>query len=192
MDRRRGRYEAIVIGASAGGPTALLALLSAFPADYALPILIVQHIHPVRARSFTLYYQEHCALRVREADEKEPIRAGHVYFAPPNYHLLVEDDRTLALSVDEKVNYARPSIDVLFESAADVYGAGLVGVILSGANRDGAYGLRYVRQRGGLAVVQDPAEAQVAHMPQAALEATPVDHVLSVAGIGDLLVDVGR
>jgi two-component system, chemotaxis family, protein-glutamate methylesterase/glutaminase len=131
-----------------------------------------------------------CALRVKEANEKEPIQAGVIYLAPPNYHLLIENDRTFSLSIDERVNYARPSIDMLFETAAQVYGPQTVGIILTGANNDGANGLRLIKERGGLAIVQDPRTAESTFMPQAALEATPVDHLLSIPEMGKLLVRI--
>jgi two-component system chemotaxis response regulator CheB len=127
---------------------------------------------------------------VKEAEEKEPIRTGYVYFAPPNYHLLIEDDLTFALSIDAKVNYSRPSIDVLFESAVHVYGSQVVAIILTGANNDGAQGIRLVKAQGGLAIVQDPQTADSPFMPKAALEATPVDGVLSPREIGRFLLKI--
>jgi two-component system chemotaxis response regulator CheB len=135
-------YQAVVIGGSAGSTTVLTHLLPLFPADYSLPIVIAQHLHPWQDDSFAERFVGRCALKVKVANEKEPVKAGSIYFAPANYHLLIEDDRTFALSIDAKVNYSRPSIDVLFESAVDVYAPGLVGVILTGANNDGARGLR--------------------------------------------------
>lgn len=185
------QYEAIVIGTSAGGPAALMEMLPMFPLGYALPVIIVQHIHPTQVH-FVSHYAQRCHLAVKEANDKEAIRPGCVYFAPSNYHLLVEDDRSFSLSVDDKVNYSRPSIDVLFESAADVYGPRLIGVILSGANNDGARGLRRIKQQGGLAVVQDPATAQSPAMPRAALELARVDYVLPLADLGKLLVRQGQ
>ncbi|MBN1876767.1 MAG: chemotaxis protein CheB, partial [Anaerolineae bacterium] len=137
-------YQAIVIGVSAGGTTALKQLLPVFPRTYPLPLIIVQHLHPQQDKTLIELYNNLSALTVKEADEKEPIRPGYAYFAPPNYHLLIEDDKTFSLSIDEKVNYARPAIDVLFESAVDVYGPHLIGVILTGANNDGAAGLRRI------------------------------------------------
>jgi len=125
---------------------------------------------------------------VREAEDKEPLEAGTVYFAPPDYHLLVELDRRLSLSSEEPVLYSRPSIDVLFESAADAYGSGLVGVVLTGANSDGARGLRAVRDAGGVALVQRPDQAQVAAMPQAALDACPGAVPLSLDEIASFLI----
>ncbi len=184
------RYQLIVIGGSAGSTTALLELLPVFPADYPLPIVVVQHLHPLQEGYFVERFAQTCALTVKEADDKEPIKAAHVYFAPPNYHLLIEDDHTFSLSIDEKVNYARPSIDVLFESAVDAYAPWLAGVVLTGANNDGARGLRLIKARGGLTIVQDPQTAESAYMPRAALEATPVDYVLSLPDMGRLLVKI--
>lgn len=167
--------------------TALGYLLRVFSADFPLPILIALHLHPWQDRYFLAHFAQICPLRVKEADDKEAIAVGTVYFAPPNYHLLVEDDLTFSLSVDEKVNYARPSIDVLFESAADALGCRLAGVVLTGANHDGAQGLRYIKGKGGMAIVQDPHTAENAYMPNAALEATAVDHVLPLEEMGHLL-----
>ncbi len=129
-----------------------------------------------------------CRLKVKEAEEKEALAAGHVYVAPANYHLLVEKDRTLALSTEDKVNYSRPSIDVLFESAAEVFGRELAGVVLTGGNSDGTRGLRRIKSRGGLALVQDPASAEAPTMPQAAIDNCNVDHILSLADLARALV----
>lgn len=191
MVGRPSSYQVVVIGVSAGGMAALSELLPAFPATYSLPIIVVQHLHPSQDTLFVKHLDYKSALTVKEADEKELIEAGHAYFAPPNYHLLIEDDRTLSLSVDEKVNYARPAVDVLFESAADVYGDGVIGVILTGANDDGAQGLRLIKERGGLAIVQDPETAEAPLMPQAAIATIQVDHVLALPEIARLLVAKG-
>ena len=151
--------EAVVIGASAGALEALSNLLPALPADYRLPILIVVHLPPDKTSLLAELLRARCAIRVREAEDKEPIEPGVAYFAPPDYHLLVEQDKRLSLSDDEPVLFSRPSIDVLFESAADAYGGGLIGVVLTGANSDGANGLRAVVEAGGVAVVQKPGSA---------------------------------
>lgn len=185
------RYEAVVIGASAGGSAALAQLLPRLPATLLLAIIVVRHLHSSQVGLPFPHQTRDWALPVKEADEKELVRPGWIYFAPPNYHLLIESDRTFVLSIDERVNYVRPSIDVLFESAADVYGAHLIGVILSGANQDGAVGLRRIKERGGLTVVQDPATAEVALMPQAALAMTQIDYVLPPVEIGVLLARCG-
>ncbi len=186
------KYEAIVIGVSAGGMAALTKLLPALPKEYPFPIIVVQHLHPTQGDFLPKYFDKKCALTVKEADEKEPIQAGYIYFAPPNYHLLVEDNKTLALSIDPKINYSRPSVDVLFESAVDVYGSALIGIVLTGANNDGAAGLSLIKQRGGLAIVQDPRTAEAIMMPQSAIEATTVDYVLSLEKMAELLVELGK
>lgn len=186
------RYQLIVIGGSAGATAALTKLLPVFPLTYPLPLVVVQHLHPSQDSSFIERFASRCALRVKEADDKEAIKAGHIYFAPPNYHLLIEEDQIFSLSIDEKVNYTRPAIDVLFASAVDVYGPALIGVILTGANHDGAQGLRLIKERGGLVIVQDPGTAENAYMPRAALEATTADYVLSLPEIGQFLLEISR
>lgn len=186
------QYQVIVIGASAGGTVAFKQLLPMFPAHYPIPVVVVQHLHPMQENTLVLHFDTLCELTVKEADEKEAIEHGYVYFAPPNYHLLIESDKTFSLSVDAKVNYSRPSIDVLFESAANVYAPGLIGVILTGANNDGAHGLHLIQECGGLAIVQDPATAEVPYMPQAALMATQTRYVLSLRDIGKLLLEKGK
>ena len=180
-------YELCVVGASWGGLRAVGALLDGLPERLELAFVVAQHRGTDSVpggledllRSRTRY-------PVEEADDKQPIESGHVYIAPPDYHLLV-DGRSLALSVDERVNYARPSIDVLFESAADAYRERLIGIVLTGANHDGAAGLARIKQRGGVAIVQDPAEAEAPAMPAAALAATEADAVLPLAEIGRFL-----
>ncbi len=186
------KYQIIVIGGSAGAMAALSKLLPVFPAGYPLPIVIAQHLHPWQDDYHLEHFGDQCALTVKEAGDKEAIQAGHIYFAPPNYHLLINDDKTFSLSVDDKVNYARPSIDVLFESAADVYSPWLVGVILTGANNDGAEGMRLIKEKGGLTIVQDPKTAESSYMPKAAMEATQVDHVLPLSEIGKLLLQIAQ
>ena len=185
------RYQAVVMGLSAGGLNALQILLPTLPVAFTMPIVIVQHLHPQQERSFLEWLARACSLPVREAEEKESARPGIVYFAPPNYHLLIESDRTFSLSIDPKVNFSRPSIDVLFETAAEVYGRWLIGIVLTGASRDGAAGLRRIKENGGLAIVQDPADAQSPAMPSAALTETAVDHVLKLTEIGELLARLG-
>lgn len=182
------RRQAVVLGASAGGFGALGRLLAALPRGFPLPVLVVQHLHRHQEGVLLHGVADRCRLEVREAAPSMPVEPGTVYFAPPNYHLLVEPTRTLALSVDAKVHHCRPAIDVTLESASAVWGPGLVGVVLTGANRDGSLGLQAVRRRGGLAIVQDPADAEVPFMPAAALEAGPVDHVAPLDGIPALLL----
>jgi len=185
-------YQAIVIGTSAGGTDALAEIIPKLPDNFSLPIIIVQHRHRNTDEFGTYYFDENSALKVKEADEKEPIVREYVYMAPANYHLLVEEDRTFSLSVDERVNYSRPSIDVLFESAAEVYKSKLIGIILTGANRDGAEGLKRIKQCSGLAIVQDPEGAESDAMPRAALAACEVDYVLSLEEIAKFLREISK
>jgi two-component system chemotaxis response regulator CheB len=186
------RAGAIVIGASAGALDALSVILPALPADYALPVLVVVHVPPDKKSILTELFQAKCAIEVREAEDKEPVAAGTIYFAPPDYHLLVEQDRTLALSVDEPVLYSRPSIDVLFESAADAYGAGLIAIVLTGASQDGAKGLKAAADAGGTAIVQTPQGAYAKAMPQAAIAACPGARILSLNQIALYLQGVEK
>jgi len=183
--------QAVVIGASAGAVQALSRILPALPGDYPMPVLVVVHIPADRSDLMAALFQAKCRLVVKEAEDKEPIRPGVVYFGPSDYHLLVEADRTLSLSSDEPVHFSRPSIDVLFESAADTYGPGLVGVILTGANEDGAAGLRAIAALGGLALVEDPAEAFAPAMPAAALKQCPGARSMSLGAIADCLAARG-
>ena len=142
-----GRYQAVVIGVSAGGFETLNELLPLIPSGITVAVIIVQHLHPQQDGFFIESLNNACSVPVREAEQKEPAVPGTVYFAPPNYHLLLETDKTFSLSIDEKVNFSRPSIDVLFETAAEAYGPGLIGVILTGASKDGASGLQRIRRR---------------------------------------------
>lgn len=185
------RYRAVVVGVSAGGVDTLPCLLEMLAPDFALALVIVQHLHPFQDDYFVQRLGGICRLPVKEAQEKEGVQAGVVYLAPPNYHLLIEADRTFSLCVGEKVNFSRPSIDVLFETAAEAYGGELIGVILTGASRDGAAGLRCIMEKGGLAIIQDPRTAKFPAMPLAALEATRVDRVWRLEQIGRLLCDLG-
>jgi two-component system, chemotaxis family, protein-glutamate methylesterase/glutaminase len=175
----------VVIGASVGGLEALKQVLGALPVDYPWPVIVLLHTSAgYRGTRLDTLLAQRCALPVREAEARRPLEAGVVHIAPAGYHLLVEQDLRFSLSVDEKVSYVRPSADVLFESLAEAVGAGAVGVILTGANDDGAAGLAAIRARGGLAIVQDPAGAQAPQMPQAALRMAGADQVLSLEAIG--------
>lgn len=180
-------YDAVVIGGSAGAIQALPALLGQLPADFALPVTLVLHRLEGVGGHLAQYLDRHCALPVVEAEDKQPLQGGHVYLAPAGYHLLLEQQRHFSLSVDGRISYSRPSIDVLFESAADVYAERLVGVILTGANSDGSAGLARLKAAGGLAIVQDPETAMADFMPRAALKATQADQILSLQGIASLL-----
>ena len=180
-------YKAVVIGVSAGGMEALHGILSVLPADFPIPIMVVQHVAPDSDDYLPRFLNEKCLLAVKEADEKEKASPGVVYLAPSNYHLLVENDATLSLAVTERVNYARPAIDVLFETAADAFGPELIGMVLTGANDDGSRGLKKIKDLGGLAIVQDPETAVAEIMPRAAIAAVEVDHILPLDEIGPLL-----
>jgi two-component system chemotaxis response regulator CheB len=179
-----------VIGSSAGGIKALSIVLSALPRDFALPIIIVQHLHPQSDSYLANILEAKTGLRVKQADEKEKILAGMVYLAPPNYHLLVEEDRTFSLSIEGHVNFSRPSVDVLFESAVYAYRDRLIGIILTGANHDGSQGVRKIKRMGGYVLVQDPATAEACAMPQAAIAAVTVDRVLPLEQIGPHLLQL--
>jgi two-component system, chemotaxis family, protein-glutamate methylesterase/glutaminase len=182
------KYRAIVIGTSAGGIEASVHILGKLPVTFALPIILVQHLHKDQdVVALVQLYNDRIPVQVKEAEEKEQIQPGHIYLAPPDYHLLIERDETFSLSVDEKVNYSRPSIDVLFESAADVYGPSLIGVLMTGANHDGALGLQRIKQYGGMTLVEDPATAKFPEMPKSALACTEVDYVLSLDALEKVL-----
>lgn len=179
--------EAVAIGASAGGVHALLAVLSDLPPGFRLPIIAVLHLPEDRDSQLTAIFQNRLPMDVREAADKLAIAPGTLYFAGPGYHLSVEMDRTFSLSCEAPVHYSRPSIDVLMASAADAYGTGLAGILLTGANQDGSAGLGRIKQQGGLTVVQDPAEAEAAAMPQAAIRNMHPDFILPLDGIRSLL-----
>jgi len=180
------RYEIIVVGTSWGGLGALRALLAELPTDFDVPIALVQHRHRQSEPLLASLLQERTSLRVSEVEDKTPIAGGQVYIAPADYHLLVERGH-FALSTDKPVRFSRPSIDVTFESAADSYAERSVGVVLTGANADGARGLRRIADRGGLSLVQLPDTAESPVMPAAALRAVPEARSLPVAEIGRAL-----
>lgn len=184
------KYEAIVVGTSAGGLSALKKMLPGFPADFPCPIIVVQHISPQSDSYFIKILDDLCPIKVKEALDTEQIKPGTVYFAPPDYHLLVETDRSLSLTVEEKVNYSRPSIDVLFETAAEAYGEKLIGIILTGANADGSLGLLKIKNYGGYTLVQDPEEAENAVMPEKAIRAVLPDQVLKIYDMVPVLLNM--
>jgi two-component system, chemotaxis family, protein-glutamate methylesterase/glutaminase len=180
-------YDLVCIGASWGGLQAVGRVLTDLPAELDLPIAIAQHRHPdSQAETLAELLQTKTDRPVLDVEDKMPIASRHVYIAPPNYHLLVERG-SFALSVDEHVQYARPSIDVLFETAAHAYGAGVIGIILTGANADGALGLARIKNVGGVAVIQDPLGAARRTMPDAAIAATAADAILPVEAIGNCI-----
>jgi two-component system, chemotaxis family, protein-glutamate methylesterase/glutaminase len=185
------RYRAVVIGGSSGGMDALLAILDHLPERFPVPLLVVHHLHKSDGGGFCEHLASRSRLPVSEALDKEAVEAGHIYIAPADYHLLVEREGTFALSVDPKVNWARPSIDVLFESAAWAFGDQLVGVILSGANDDGALGMKRIRDARGLCIAQDPATADSRIMPEAAIRLASIEVILPPAEIGLRLARLG-
>ncbi len=184
------RVEAVVVGASAGGVDALIALLAELPAHWRLPAVVVIHLPEGHESRLAEVFRHRLPFPVQEAEDKAPVRPGTLYFAPPGYHLSIERDRSFSLSCEPPVLFSRPAIDLLMASAADAYGPALVGVLLTGANVDGAEGLRRIHQAGGLTVVQDPAEALVATMPLAAIAAHPPDFVLPLREIRALLLQL--
>jgi two-component system chemotaxis response regulator CheB len=180
-------YDLVCMGASWGGLQAVGRVLGDLPAELDLPIAIAQHRHPdSQAETLAELLQTKTDRPVLDVEDKMPIASRHVYIAPPNYHLLVERG-SFALSVDEQIQYARPSIDVLFETAAHAYGAGVIGIILTGANADGALGLARIKDAGGVAVIQDPLGAARRTMPDAAIAATAADAILPVEAIGNFI-----
>ena len=185
----RSKYKAILIGVSAGGMDALPTVLSPLPEDFPVPIFIVQHSHPSGDDGFFVrYLNERCKLEVVEATDNEPISSRKVYLAPADHHLLVANKKSLALSSGEKINHSRPSIDVLFDSAIDIYHSGLIGIILTGATADGAKGMQKIEKSGGLTIAQDPATAKTPAMPQAAINACSIDYILPLEKIPETLV----
>jgi two-component system, chemotaxis family, protein-glutamate methylesterase/glutaminase len=182
-------YNIAVIGTSWGGLSAVSAVVSGLPATFALPLVVVQHRSPDAPGLLAELLQAKTRLNVVEVDDKQKILPGHVFIAPPNYHLLI-DRGYFALSTDAPVRYSRPSIDVTFISAADEYGKRAIGVVLTGANEDGSLGLKRITDRGGYAIVQEPATAESAIMPQSALRAVPRARVVPLAGIAAHLVTI--
>ena len=182
------KYEAIVIGVSSGGMNAMKVIFKLLPKDFNIPIIIVQHISPRSENQWIDFLNDKSNLYIKEADEKEKIENGTAYIAPSNYHLLIENDKTFSLTVDERVNFARPSIDVLFESAAEAYKSKLIGVVLTGSNDDGTKGMKRIKEYGGLTIVQDPDTAESSYMPASAIAAMEVDYILPLDGIINLLI----
>lgn len=181
--------SAIVIGASAGAVDALGRILPGLPADLADPVVVVVHVPADKPNLLPELFAGRCQVPVKEAEDKEPVLGGTIYFAPSDYHLLVGPDLHFELSSDEPIHYSRPAIDALFESAADAWGGSLTGIVLTGASCDGAAGASAVARAGGRVLVQEPAEAESSVMPQAALDACPLAERLA---LGDLAAALGR
>lgn len=186
------RFQAVVIGVSTGGVDALKRVIPALPADFAMPVVVVIHIAPGSGDGLAQLLDGLSPLRVKEADEGDTLTPGVVYVAPANYHLLVERDGRLSLSTDPPVNFARPSIDVLFESAAACFGPALVGVVLTGAAHDGALGLQKIQQMGGCTIIQDPQDAVTDSMPRSALALCQPDYLVPLRELATLLTSLGQ
>jgi two-component system, chemotaxis family, protein-glutamate methylesterase/glutaminase len=188
-------YELIVIGCSMGGMRALQTIFAALPKNFPVPIVVAQHRFKTSNDALPAFFRRHAEVDVIDASDKQWLKPGTVYLAPADYHLLVdrsEDHGELSLSVDAAVAHSRPSIDVLFESAADSYRDSLVGIVLTGANADGARGAARIKAHGGFIIVQDPATAEAPAMPQAAIAAGRVDRILPLDRIGPFLVELCR
>jgi two-component system chemotaxis response regulator CheB len=188
-------YEMIVVGCSMGGMHALHVIFQSLPKDFPVPLVVAQHRYKTSNETLPSYFRRHADLDVVDAMDKQWVKPGTVYLAPADYHLLVERTEghgELNLSVDAAVAYSRPSIDVLFESAADAYGTSLIGVVLTGANTDGAKGAERIKQRGGFLIAQDPTTAESPSMPEAAIATGRVDRILPLDRIGPFLVELCR
>ena len=185
--------ELIVIGCSLGGMHALQVILSDLSRDFCIPIAVAQHRHRKSNEGLPAYFRRQTDLKVVDAEDKQWIQPGHVYLAPADYHLLIERNGArgeLSLSVDEAVHYSRPSIDVLFESAADAYGEHVVAIVLTGANDDGARGASRIKARGGIVIAQDPETAEAPAMPRGTIAAVEVDRILRLEDIAPFLTEV--
>jgi two-component system chemotaxis response regulator CheB len=187
LNTTKDQYKAIVIGTSAGGLDALAKVLPALRGHLPVPILVVQHISASSDSYLVEYLNKMSSILVKEAEDKEVLRPSTVYFAPPDYHLMVEEDFTIALSNDEKVRYSRPSIDVLFETASWAYGSHLIGVIMTGANDDGSLGLKTIKEAGGYTIVENPESAVVKKMPESAILLSNPDLIIPVDKIAEAL-----
>ena len=190
-EQMKRKISLLVIGGSAGSLDVIMQFLAVLPPPDMLAIIIVVH----RKNADSILVELLSGLTtwtVKEAEEKEPIEAGNIYLAPPDYHLLIEMDKTLSLDFSEKVHYSRPSIDVSFETAAEAYGSELACLLLSGANADGVEGLKAVQHFGGITLVQDPEEASVSYMPRQALEEIKVDRVIKLVDLGALAAQLNQ
>lgn len=178
----------IVVGTSLGGFHALETLLAPLPREFCMPVVVVQHRHRTSTAALARFVAGNINMPVHDAEDGQPLDAGGVYLAPADYHVLVEEGH-IRLSLEGPVNFSRPSIDLLFESAADSYGRNVIGVVMTGANSDGARGAVHIKEMGGMVLVQDPATAEAPAMPQAAIEATKVDRILPLEAISRFLLE---
>jgi two-component system chemotaxis response regulator CheB len=185
--KNKSRYELLIIGGSAGSFPVVSKLLEKMPPKFRLPVVLCLHRLKDKREGFKEALEIKSMVPVEEPDDKSTIVPGRAFVAPANYHLLIESPSQFALATTELVQYSRPSIDVLFESAADVFNDRLVAMLLSGANRDGALGMKRVKDRGGLTIIQDPAVCSMPTMPEAALQATRIDHILNLEYLIDFI-----
>jgi len=181
------QIEAIVVGVSAGGMKLIPKLISCLDTNLKFPMIFVQHLHPEQTEYFIEYFQKDTTIKIVSISDKEILAPGTIYFAPPDYHVLIDDKQTLSLAIDEKVNFSRPSIDLLFDSAADVFGRNLIGILLTGANHDGAQGLHKIKSLGGITIVQSPDSAEFPAMPQSAIDLFEPDYILEVSEIAEII-----
>lgn len=182
-------YSVVAIGTSWGGLAALTKLLGELPVDFRIPVVVVQHRSKDSERLLVQLLQDATELKVCEIEDKDPLTPGTVHVAPANYHVLIENGYA-SLTIEEPVRFSRPSIDVMFSSAADTYGSAAIGVVLTGANEDGARGLAHIVKRGGLALVQDPKTAEIPIMPEAAIRAVPTSQVLPLDALAPRLLEL--
>lgn len=189
---KKEKYHLIVIGASYGGIDALKILLPALSESISIPMVVVQHMQADSSKLFVNHMARLCSQAVIDVMDNMRIERNHIYIAPADYHLLIEDNNLFSISKDIPVSYSRPSIDVLFESAAEIYEESLIGVLLTGANYDGANGIAVIKEHGGLTIVQDPKTALMDSMPQSAINTGKVDHILDLKGIVALIADLCR
>jgi two-component system, chemotaxis family, protein-glutamate methylesterase/glutaminase len=182
----------LVIGGSAGSLQVILSLLGAMGEDFLMPVLIVLHRNGGFESSLEDLFSSRTRLPIREVEEKDQLRSGTIYLCPADYHVLLEKDHSFSLDYSERVHFSRPSIDVTFRSAADVFGPGLICLLLSGGNADGAEGMQYAKERGGLTVVQNPATADVPYMPQQAISRMTVDFIVPAEEIPGFVHGLGR
>lgn len=184
------KVNLIVMGGSWGGFQSSLSILAGLPRNFAIPIVLILHRQKNADSELHLIYDKKISLKAKEVEEKEKIRGGIVYLAPSNYHVLIEKDGTFSLDDSELVNFSRPAIDVTFSNAADVYGSHTIGILLSGASEDGSSGLKQISENGGIAIVQNPKEAEAETMPKAAIKSTPGCLILSVEEIREYLIAI--
>ncbi len=184
------KVEALVIGASAGGIDALLRILPALRPNFGFPVAVVLHIPEDRPSQLASVFQQHLHCPVHQAEDKALLKPGHVYFAPPGYHLSIEEDRSFSLSQEDPVHFSRPAIDILMTSAADVYRRHLCGILLTGASNDGAAGLAAIGKAGGITIAQDPEDAEIATMPAAAIGLRKPDKILKLAELGQWIAQL--